>query len=102
MGQSGADGRSKAARDTLASAFEPLQVFLTDLSLGTSEVIVVNDRPQELSTTVHWEAGPEGGAFDAIIDAAGRWTGGPIRRPGDADRVVPSLSNRDVEHGYQL
>jgi hypothetical protein len=102
MGLFGADGQPKTARDTLASAFEPRQVFLADPSPGTSEVIVVNDRPQELSTTVHWEAGPEGGEFDATVGAAGRWTGGPIRVPGDADCVVLSLSDQNVEHTYQL
>ncbi|MEF8812314.1 MAG: hydrolase [Halovenus sp.] len=100
MGVYAADGTPKAARDHLARAFEPVQAFLTDPGADRSAVVLVNDRPSALSTTLAWEAGEQRGEFSPTVEGRNRWTGGPI--PSGAERVVLRLriDGRTVENVY--
>ncbi|PSP27353.1 hypothetical protein BRC65_06165 [Halobacteriales archaeon QH_2_65_14] len=103
MGVYARDGTPKAGADALAEAFEPARAFLADPSPGESDVVVVNDRPRPLSTTVSWRAGDEGGELDATVNTSGRWTGGPVTLPdgGTVELVVP-VEDRQVETTYDL
>ena len=103
MGVYARDGTPKAGADALAEAFEPVRAFLADPSPGESDVVVVNDRPRPLSTTVSWRAGDEGGELDATVNTSGRWTGGPVTLPdgGTVELVVP-VEDRQVETTYDL
>jgi len=100
MGVYAADGTPKAARESLARAFEPVQAFLAEPGAGRSPVVVVNDRPEALSTTLSWEAGDRRGELSPTVDGRGRWSGGPI--PSGAERVVLRLhvGDRTVENVY--
>ena len=98
-----ADGTPKAARDTLATAFQPVQAFLPDPSGGETEVVVVNDAPGSLSMTLSWEAGEASDATDLTVGAVDRWSG-TITVPRDADTVALALTvgETTVENTYDL
>ncbi len=104
MGVYAADGTPKAGRDVLAAAFAPIQAFLAEPSPGDSEVVVRNDGPDALTIFIDWEAGDDAGTLDATVDANGRWTGGPVPIPDDADSVDLALRVGDarVENTYDL
>jgi hypothetical protein len=103
LGVYGHDGTPKAGRDALARAFVPVQVFLADPSPGESEVVVVNDRPRSLSTTVEWSAGEESGDLDVTVQSTDRWTGGPISLPADTTvELALTVNGQRVENEYEL
>ncbi|MEF8870405.1 MAG: hydrolase [Haloarculaceae archaeon] len=103
MGIYDADGDPKLAQETLATAFQPAQVFLPDPGTGTREVVVRNDGPKPLSATVSWAAADEHGEQEITVDGLGRWRD-DIEIPGGADSVTLTLtaSGGTVENSYDL
>jgi len=87
MGVFRKDGTPKAGADALASAYEPVRAFVTDPGGEESEIVVLNDRPRALSSELAYSAGDEAGTIDFTVNAQGRWRGGPIALPADADAV---------------
>jgi hypothetical protein len=104
MGVYGADGDPKAGRDALARAFSPIQAFLADPSPGETEVLLRNDGPRSVTADVTVEAGDETEDLDATVAAPGRWTGGPVTVPGDAESVTLTVvvGEATVENRYDL
>ena len=103
MGIYDVDGDPKSAQETLSTAFQPAQVFLSDPGTGTRELVVRNDGPKPLSATVSWEAGDEGGEQEITVDGTGRWRD-TITIPGSAAAVTLTLaaSGGAVENSYDL
>ncbi|PSP59826.1 hydrolase, partial [Halobacteriales archaeon QH_7_66_37] len=89
---------------TLARSFAPLQAFLADPTPGTSEVIVANDTPANHDLAVEWSAGEESGSFDAAVDAQGRWRGGSVTVPGEAEGVsiLLRVDDHEIENQYDI
>ena len=104
MGVYERDGTEKVAAESLTSAFEPLQAFLTDPSPGQSDVVVVNDTPQERSVTVRWAAGDTDGQADGTVGAVGRTTVETVSLPADATEATLALvsGDREVANTYSL
>lgn len=100
----GRDGEPKAARDALARAFEPLQVFLADPTPGDSSVVVVNDTRRTVTGTLRWQAGEAGDTIDVTVDGHDVWSGGPLSIPTDAETVSLELvgDSLHVENSYEL
>ncbi|PSQ35593.1 hypothetical protein BRD08_06800 [Halobacteriales archaeon SW_10_66_29] len=97
-------GTPKASTETLARSFAPLQAFLADPTPGTSEVIVANDTPANHDLAVEWSAGEESGSFDAAVDAQGRWRGGSVTVPGEAEGVsiLLRVDDHEIENQYDI
>jgi beta-mannosidase len=87
MGVYGHDGTQKAGAETLASAYAPIRASVTDPAADESDIVVLNDRPRPLSTDITYIAGDEQGSFELTVNAQGRWRGGPITLPEDAEQV---------------
>lgn len=104
MGVYGAAGDPKPAQEAIATAFEPTQAFLEDPTGDTSQVVVVNDRPQGMTATLNWEAGEEDGAMDLTLTAQGVLTGEPIPLPDDAEDLTLRLETDrfTVENTYEF
>ena len=104
MGVFAQDGTAKASTETLARSFAPLQAFLADPTPGTSEVIVANDTPANHNLAVEWSAGEESGSFDADVDAQGRWRGGSVTVPGEAEGVsiLLRVNDHEIENQYDI
>lgn len=97
------DGEHKVAADTLTQAFQPIQAFLSEPEARESKVIVINDTPQGLSADLKWVAGENSGTIEVTVGETGRWTGGPIEIPADAENVSLKLSvgDRIVTNTYE-
>lgn len=91
MGVYAVDGTPKEAQGTLATAFEPVQVFLPDSAPGETEAVVVNDTRRNRSLDLTWEAGGETGTVAVSVGALGRWRG-DLALPVDADGVTLTLT----------
>ncbi|PSQ37731.1 hydrolase, partial [Halobacteriales archaeon SW_10_66_29] len=104
MGVFAQDGTAKASTETLARSFAPLQAFLADPTPGTSEVIVANDTPANHNLAVEWSAGEESWSFDADVDAQGRWRGGSVTVPGEAEGVsiLLRVNDHEIENQYDI
>ncbi|WP_123539035.1 glycoside hydrolase family 2 protein [Halosimplex salinum] len=104
MGVYARDGSPKAAVDSLATAFEPVQAFLVGASPGECDVVVANDAPESISGTVTWAAGGEGGEIDVTVDAGARSAVETVSVPKSADSVDLTLRVGDasVENEYRL
>jgi len=92
MGVYHQDGSPKPAKETLSTAFEPLQAFLRDPTPGASEVVVVNNRPEEFSGELQWAAGDKQGSFSVTLSEYGVLTGEPISIPSGAESVTLRLA----------
>jgi beta-mannosidase len=103
MGVYAADGTPKAARDALATAFEPVQAFLADAAGEEAEVVVINDAPRSVSVTLNWEAGNAEGERDLTVDAVGR-SRQEVDLPAGADRFTLSVTAGEatVRNQYDL
>ncbi len=103
MGIYDVDGDPKPAQETLSTAFQPAQVFLSDPGTGTREIVVRNDGPRPLSATVSWEAADEGDEQEITVDGTGRWRD-TITIPDSAAAVTLTLaaSGGTVENSYDL
>jgi hypothetical protein len=103
MGVYAVDGSAKAARDRLATAFQPIQAFLVDPSPGESDAVVINDGPATLSVTLRWETADDSAETDVTVDAADRWRE-TLALPADADAVTLTLETAggSVENHYNL
>lgn len=97
-------GAEKTAAETVQRAFEPIQAFLDTPGEPESEITVVNDTPQGFSATLRWEAGEADGTLDLTVGESGRWTGGPVELPSEADeaRLEIVLEDRRVTNTYDL
>ncbi|MFB6084441.1 MAG: hydrolase [Halorientalis sp.] len=105
MGVVERDGDPKAGYEALRMAYEPVQATLVAPAPGrTTPLTVVNDRPEDVSGTVAWTAGDDGGEIEVSVDAGDTATPDSIPIPGDAESVTLSLSlpDRVVENTYRL
>lgn len=104
FGVYGHQGRPKLARDALAGAFQPVQAFLVDPSVGDCTVLVVNDTPRRVTATLRWDAGDAGGTIDVTVEGMDRWSGGPLSLPAAAETVSLELVGESVhaENAYRL
>ena len=103
MGVYAADGSLKLAQEALATAYQPIQVFLTKRSGDSAEITVVNDGPSPVSGTVRWDAGGDGGLTDVTVDAGDRWVG-TVSLPTEADAVTLALETDSgvAENHYEF
>ncbi|MXR52248.1 hydrolase [Halovenus sp. WSH3] len=104
MGVYAYDGEGKRASEVVRQSFEPVQAFLDTPGDHESELTVVNDTPKGLSATLRWEAGSADGTLDLTVGESGRWTGGPIDIPAEAEqvRLELALDDRRVRNVYDL
>jgi hypothetical protein len=98
------EGEDKAAVEAVRRAYEPIQAFLNAPGATESEITVVNDTTRGRSGTIRWEAGDRNGTLDLTVGENGRWTGGPIEIPAEAERVRLELvaGDRTVTNSYEL
>ena len=96
------DGTEKDGAEALSRAFAPLQAFLASPEADESELVVVNDTTRGLTAELAWQAGEADGSLELTVDDRGRWTGGPIEIPAEAEEVRLELSTEDytVENRY--
>jgi hypothetical protein len=103
MGVYANDGTAKRAVESVKQAFEPIQAFLETPGEEESEITVINDTPRGFSATVRWAAGEQSGALDLTVGEGGRWRGGPISIPDDAEQVRLEVADGDqtVTNSYE-
>ena len=103
MGVYTVEGNPKQAKTALASAFEPLQAFLTRPDAGSSPVVVCNDGPNAVGADLRWSAGDASGSRSVEVDAGETWEGEPIDLPADGSPVTLTLEtgDRSTENVYE-
>jgi hypothetical protein len=93
----------EATLDTIATAFEPVGVFLDDPTAAEPQVVVCNDTPESVAGDLDWTAGGESGTLPVDVAALAREWVGAIDVPANAERVELSLAvaERCVTTGYK-
>ena len=87
MGVYGTDGSEKAGAEALAEAYEPVRAYVAEPDETESEIVLLNDRPHGFSSELFYEVGKESGSLELTVSPQGRWVGGPIALPADAETV---------------
>jgi hypothetical protein len=101
MGVYTADGEPKPGQAALAAAFEPVRAVLADPDAADPEVVVHNDRPAPLSTTLSWSAGEDGGEVAVEAEPMGRWRGA-VALPAEGEVVFDlPVDGRTVTSRYE-
>jgi len=99
------DGTEKTGYRAALTSFEPVQAMLADPLAGvTTDVIVVNDTPEDVSGTVEWDDGESDDEIDAEVAAHTTETVGSAAISADSDSVslALDLDDRVVENMYRL
>lgn len=101
MGVYTADGTPKQGAEALTTAYQPVQAYVTETGAAEGDVVVLNDRQRPLSSELTYAAGDEEGTLDMTINAQGRWSGGPISLPADAEVVRLSIDVDGETHQFE-
>jgi hypothetical protein len=74
MGLLTGDGAEKPAFERLATAYEPVGVFLADPTPGESDVVAINDRAGAETVTLEWDHDGDREQRELTVEGGGRAT----------------------------